>query len=128
MSKQGGFIHEFREFALRGNLLDMAIAFVMGGAFTKLVTAFIDGLVMPLVGSLTAGVNFQSLKYVLNEATFDSQGNILTAESAVRYGEFITVLLDFILVSFCVFLVVKMMNRARRKFENVVLKKNNNED
>lgn len=52
--------------------MDMAIAFVMGGAFTKLVTAFIDGLVMPLVGSLTAGVNFQSLKYVLNEATFDS--------------------------------------------------------
>ncbi|MFM9422827.1 MAG: hypothetical protein RIR06_1288 [Bacteroidota bacterium] len=128
MSKQGGFIHEFREFALRGNLMDMAIAFVMGGAFTKLVTAFIDGLVMPLVGSLTAGVNFQSLKYVLNEATFDSQGNLLTAESAVRYGEFITVLLDFILVSFCAFLVVKMMNRARRKFENVVLKKNNNED
>jgi len=106
----------------------MAIAFVMGGAFTKLVTAFIDGLVMPLVGSLTAGDNFQSLKYVLNEATFDSQGNLLTAETAVRYGEFITVLLDFILVSFCVFLVVKMMNRARRKFENVVLKKNNNED
>ncbi|MBM3449187.1 MAG: large conductance mechanosensitive channel protein MscL [Bacteroidetes bacterium] len=128
MTKQSGFIHEFREFALRGNLTDMAIAFVMGGAFTKLVTAFIDGLVMPLVGSLTAGDNFQSLKYVLNEATFDSQGNLLTAETAVRYGEFITVLLDFILVSFCVFLVVKMMNRARRKFENVVLKKNNNED
>ena len=128
MTKQGGFIHEFREFALRGNLMDMAIAFVMGGAFTKLVTAFIDGLVMPLVGSLTAGVNFQSLKYVLNEATFDAQGNVVTAESAVRYGEFITVLLDFILVSFCVFLVVKMMNRARRKFENVVLKKNNNEN
>jgi large conductance mechanosensitive channel len=128
MKSKNGFINEFKEFALRGNLMEMAIAFVMGGAFTKLVTVFIDGMVMPLVGSLTAGVNFQSLKYVLNEATFDSNGNVLNAESAIRYGEFITVLLDFILVSFCVFLVVKMMNRARRKLENVLHKKNENEN
>lgn len=100
---------------MKGNLIDMAVAFVMGGAFGKLVTAFIDGLVMPVVGKVTAGVDFKSLKYVLSEAVKNEDGSIKTPEAAIRYGEFITVTIDFILVAFVMFLVVKAINKMKRK-------------
>jgi large conductance mechanosensitive channel len=108
-------IREFREFAVRGNLVDMAVAFVMGGAFGKVVTGFIDGIVMPVVGMITAGVDFKSLKYVLSEATLDAAGNVVSAEVAIHYGEFITILIDFLLVSLVMFLLVKAINRMRKE-------------
>jgi len=110
-------LKEFKEFAMKGNLIDMAVAFVMGAAFGKLVTAFIDGLVMPIVGMLTAGVDFKSLKYVLNEAQIDAAGKVITPESALKYGEFITVLIDFILVALVMFMMIKAMNKAKKKKE-----------
>jgi large conductance mechanosensitive channel len=108
-------IREFREFAVRGNLVDMAVAFVMGGAFGKVVTGFIDGIVMPVVGKITAGVDFKSLKYVLSEATLDAAGNVVSAEAAIHYGAFITTLIDFVLVSMVMFLLVKAINRMRKE-------------
>lgn len=108
-----GMFKEFRSFAMQGNLVDMAVAFVMGGAFTKLVTSFIDGMVMPVVGKITAGVDFKSLKFVLSEARLDADGKVISPEASIHYGEFITVMIDFILVAFCMFLVVKAMNKAR---------------
>jgi large conductance mechanosensitive channel len=108
-------IREFREFAVRGNLVDMAVAFVMGGAFGKVVTGFIDGIVMPVVGMITAGVDFKSLKYVLSEATLDAAGNVVSAEVAIHYGEFITILIDFLLVSLVMFMLVKAINRMRKE-------------
>lgn len=110
-----GIIREFREFAVKGNLVDMAVAFVMGGAFGKVVTGFIDGLVMPVVGKITAGVDFRSLKYVLSEAQLDSAGNVIAAEAAIRYGEFITILIDFLLVSLVMFMMIKAINRMRNE-------------
>jgi large conductance mechanosensitive channel len=110
-------IREFREFAVRGNLVDMAVAFVMGGAFGKVVTGFIDGIVMPVVGKITAGVDFKSLKYVLSEATTDAAGNVVDAEVAIQYGAFITILIDFLLVSLVMFLLVKAINRMRKQQE-----------
>lgn len=112
-----GMFKEFKTFALKGNLIDMAVAFVMGAAFGKLVSAFIDGMVMPVVGKITAGVDFKSLKYVMSEATFDEAGNILTAEAAIKYGEFITVAIDFTIVAFVMFLVVRAMNNLKKKQE-----------
>lgn len=112
-------VKEFKEFAMKGSLIDMAVAFVMGAAFGKLVTAFIDGLVMPIVGMLTAGVDFKSLKYVLSEAQMDAAGKVITPESALRYGEFITVLIDFILVASVMFMMIKAMNKAKKKKEAV---------
>jgi large conductance mechanosensitive channel len=106
---------EFKEFALKGNLIDMAIAFVMGAAFGKIVTAFIDGLVMPVVGKITAGVDFKSLKYVLSEAHIDIHGKVIAAEASIKYGEFITNLIDFILVAFFMFLLVKAINKMKKK-------------
>ena len=108
-------IREFREFAVRGNLVDMAVAFVMGGAFGKVVTGFIDGIVMPVVGMITAGVDFKSLTYVLSDATLDAAGNVVSAEVAIHYGEFITILIDFLLVSLVMFMLVKAINRMRKE-------------
>jgi large conductance mechanosensitive channel len=110
-----GFIKEFKEFAMKGNLVDMAIAFVMGGAFAKVVSGFIDGMVMPVVGMLTAGVDFKTLTYVLEPAKFDGAGNELAAEVSIKYGAFFTIVLDFVIVALVMFLVIKAMNRMKKK-------------
>lgn len=108
---------EFKEFAMKGNLIDMAVAFVMGAAFGKVVSAFIDGMVMPIVGKLVAGVDFSSLKYVLSEAQMDATGAIITAEASIKYGEFITILIDFTLVAFFMFMLIKAINKTKKKQE-----------
>ena len=113
------FLKEFKEFAMKGNLIDMAVAFVMGGAFGAFVTKFIEGIVMPVVGKITAGVDFNSLKIVMSEAHVDASGNIIAAEAAIKYGEFITACINFIIIAFCMFIVVKAMNKMKRKNEEV---------
>jgi large conductance mechanosensitive channel len=113
-------LKEFKEFALRGNLVDMAIAFVMGGAFGKIVTAFVDGMVMPLVGLLTSGKDFTKLVWELKPGTkemIDEAGNVTTAATeavAIKYGAFITVAIDFIIVAFVMFLIVKGINKMKK--------------
>ena len=103
-----GMLKEFKEFAMRGNLVDLAVAFVMGGAFGKIVTAFVDGMVMPAVGMLTGGVDFSDKKLVLQKAS-DS-----TSEVAIQYGQFVTAFIDLIVISFAVFLIVKAINKLKR--------------
>ncbi len=116
-------LKEFKEFALRGNLVDMAIAFVMGGAFGKIVTAFVDGMVMPLVGLLTAGKDFTKLVWEIKagqKEVIDAAGNVTSAAVepvVVKYGAFITVAIDFIIVAFVMFLIVKGINRLKKKQE-----------
>ncbi len=95
----------------------MAVAFVMGGAFGKVVTSFIDGLIMPIVGLLTAGADFKSLKYILLSEKWNESGQVVRNEVSVHYGAFITALIDFALVAFVMFLMVKAMNTAREKLE-----------
>ena len=104
-----GVLKEFKEFAMRGNLVDLAVAFVMGGAFGKIVTAFVDGMVMPAVGMLTGGVDFSDKKLVLQKAS-DS-----TSEVAIQYGQFVTAFIDLIVISFAVFLIVKAINKLKRE-------------
>jgi len=115
------FAKEFKEFALKGNLIDMAVAFVMGAAFGKVVSGFIDGLFMPVVGKITAGVDFQSLKLILSEAQYNEAGKLITAEASIKYGQFITIFIDFLLVAFCMFLLIKAMNKMKAKEENKVV-------
>ena len=112
-----GVFKEFKNFAIKGNLIDMAVAFIMGGAFGKVVNSFIDGLIMPIVGLLTAGADFKSLKYILLDEKKDGNGQILHSEIAIHYGMFITTIIDFLLVAFFMFLMVKAMNKAREKLE-----------
>lgn len=96
---------------MRGNLVDVAVAFVMGAAFGKIVTAFVDGIVMPVVGLLASGQDFSTMRFVLKEATEDKP------EVAIMYGVFFTVILDFVIVAFAVFMVIKLINRMKKKEE-----------
>lgn len=116
-----GMMKEFKEFAMKGNLVDIAVAFVMGASFGKIVTSFVDGIVMPLVGMLTGGVNFNDKVLVLKAGTAevkDAAGAVVTpavAEVAVKYGAFITNLFDFIVVAFSVFIVIKAINKMKKE-------------
>lgn len=117
-----GMMKEFKEFAMKGNLVDMAIAFVMGGAFGKVVSAFIDGMVMPLVGMIQ-GKDFSNLYIGLTEKTKDAATNGLSLDKAKElgavfaYGKFISVAIEFLIIAFVMFLVVKAMNKMKKKEE-----------
>lgn len=112
-----GMMKEFKEFAMKGNLVDMAVAFVMGAAFGRVVSGFINGIVMPIIGQAVAGVDFAKLKYVISEAKLDATGTEIVAEVSVKYGEFITLTIDFVLVAFFMFMLVKVVNKAKKKEE-----------
>ncbi|KOY86879.1 hypothetical protein AD998_12645 [bacterium 336/3] len=110
-------LKEFKEFAMKGNLIDLAIGFVMGAAFTKVTNAFINGMVMPVVG-LIQGKNLSDWKVVLKEAVMEN-GKEKTAEVAIKYGDFISMTIEFLIVAFVMFLVVKAVNKMKKKQEEV---------
>jgi large conductance mechanosensitive channel len=104
---------EFKEFAVKGNLIDIAVGFVMGAAFTRLTGAFVDGMVVPLVSMLTGDKNFDSLKWVLKPAEIGADGKEVAAEVAVMYGGFLTACLDFLIVALVMFMIVKAVNKMK---------------
>ena len=112
-----GMIKEFKEFAMKGSLIDLAVAFVMGAAFTKLTTTFIDNLVMPLVG-LIQGKDLSDWKLVLKPESMNDKGKKI-AEVAIKYGDFISAFIQFIIIAFVMFLVVKAINKMKKKEEAI---------
>jgi large conductance mechanosensitive channel len=108
-----GMVGEFKEFISKGNVLDLAVGVVIGAAFGKIVTALVDGIVMPIVGVALGGVSVSDWKYVIKPETVDAAG-AKVAEVAVRYGMFIQTLIDFVIIAFVIFLVVKAYNRMRK--------------
>jgi large conductance mechanosensitive channel len=110
------FVKEFKEFAMKGNLVDLAVGFVMGAAFTKITTAFINGMVMPLVGMIQ-GKDFNEWKWVLKAAQVGEDGKETAAEVAVKYGTFITVTIEFVIVAFVMFMLIKAINKMKKKEE-----------
>lgn len=110
-----GMLKEFKEFAMKGNLVDIAVGFVMGAAFNKVVAKFTGGIVSPLIG-LLFDADFKSLKWIVKEGTADATGKI-TGEVAVLYGDFITAIIDFIIVAFVMFMIVKGVNSMKKKEE-----------
>jgi len=104
-----GMLKEFKEFAMKGNLIDIAVGFVMGAAFKSVVTSFTGGIVSPLIG-LIFDTDFKDLKYIAREGVADEAGKI-TGEVAVLYGDFLTNVIDFIIVAFVMFMVVKGVNK-----------------
>jgi len=108
-------LKEFKEFAMKGNLVDIAVGFVMGAAFKEVVTSFTGGIVSPLIG-LLFNADFKDLKYVMEEGTLNDAGEIV-GEVAILYGEFLTYVIDFIIVAFVMFMVVKAVNRMKKKEE-----------
>ena len=111
-----GFVKEFKEFAMKGSLIDIAVGFVMGAAFTKVTSAFIDGMVMPLIG-LIQGKDLSDWKYVLKPAEMGADGKETAAEVAIKYGTFISTAIEFIVVALVMFLVIKAINRMKKKQE-----------
>ncbi len=110
-------ISEFKEFAYKGNLVDTAVAFVMGAAFGKVITAFVEGMFAPLTGLLLGGVNLADQKAVIRQEVKDAAGAITTPEIAVKWGEFITATIDFIIVAFVMFMILKAVNKMRKTQE-----------
>ncbi len=106
------FIQEFKNFAIKGNMIDMAIGIIIGTAFNKVVNVLVKKIVMPPLSLMTDGVNFSEKKYVLREAYGDIK------EVAIGYGELIEVLIDFAIISLTIFVVIKFMNRFRTKAED----------
>lgn len=110
-----GMLKEFKDFAMRGNVVDLAVGVVIGAAFGKIVTSLVSDVVMPVVGKITGGVDFSALKYVIQPPTTVDGKEV--AEVAIKYGSFINAVVDFAIVAFAIFVVVKMINTARAKFE-----------
>ena len=108
-----GMISEFKEFISRGNVVDLAVGVVIGAAFGKIVTAFVDGVVMPVIAMLTGGVNAADWKWVLRPAQLDAAGKQVATEVAIRYGLVLQAALDFVLIALVIFLFLKAYNRLR---------------
>lgn len=106
-----GMMKEFREFAMRGNVVDMAVGIIIGGAFGKIVSSFVQDVIMPPLGMLIGGVDFSDLTFIIQQA----QGDM--AEVAIRYGLFVQSIVDFVIIAFAIFMVIRGMNRMQRKEE-----------
>lgn len=104
-----GIVQEFKTFIAQGNVLDLAVGVVIGGAFGKIVTSFVDNVLMPPIGMLTGGINFSSLQVVLKQGA-DEKTTV-----ALKYGAFIQSVFDFLIIAFAIFLVVKAVNRIKKK-------------
>lgn len=111
-----GMLAEFKEFAMRGNVIDLAVGVVIGGAFGKIVTALVDKVIMPPIGLLIGGVDFSKLAVVLKAASVDAAGKEVPAVM-LAYGEFINALLQFVIVAFAIFMVVKVINKLHKQPE-----------
>ena len=111
-----GMLTEFKEFAMRGNVIDLAVGVVIGGAFGKIVTALVDKVIMPPIGLLIGGVDFSKLAVVLKAASVDAAGKEVPAVM-LAYGEFINAILQFVIVAFAIFMVVKVINKLHKQPE-----------
>ena len=114
-----GFIKEFKEFAVKGNVMDMAVGVIIGGAFGKIVTSLVNDVLMPVISTVTGGIDFTNLFVNLSDDT--KYATLKAAQEAgasvFAYGQFIQNIIDFIIIAFCIFLMIKGMNKLNRKKE-----------
>lgn len=111
--KTKGFLTEFKEFAMKGNVIDLAVGVIIGGAFNKIVSSLVDNIIMPIIGSIVGGTDFSNLQYTL-KSIGDKDAAIL------KYGLFIQNILDFIIIALSMFIVIKVINKLNRKKEEVI--------
>ncbi|WP_040280965.1 large conductance mechanosensitive channel protein MscL [Psychroserpens damuponensis] len=112
------FLKEFKEFAVKGNMMDMAIGIIIGAAFNKVIDVMVKKVFMPPLSLMTDGLEFQDKKYILREAVLNIEGEIVTNEVAIEYGMLFETFLDFLIVGMTVFIVVKAMNRLKDKAQD----------
>ncbi len=110
-----GLINEFREFAMKGNVMDMAVGVIIGGAFGKIIASLVADIIMPPIGLLTGGVNFTDIKLVMKDAVIDAAGKITTPAVTLNIGNFLQVMVDFTIVAFAIFVLVKIANTLKKK-------------
>ncbi|NLB56619.1 MAG: large-conductance mechanosensitive channel protein MscL [Lentisphaerae bacterium] len=113
-----GMMKEFKEFAVKGNVVDMAVGIIIGGAFGKIVTSVVNDVIMPPIGLLLGGANFSELAIVLKEKVVDEAGAVVTEAVMLKYGSFIQTVVDFLIIAWSVFLLVKVLNAVRRAQES----------
>ena len=110
------FFKEFKEFAMRGNVIDMAVGVVIGAAFGKIISSLVDDIIMPLVGVATGGMNFTDYKWVIQQAVIDGQTQeILKPEVTMNWGSWVQTIVDFLIVAFCIFVAIKGINKLKRE-------------
>ena len=115
--KAGGFVSEFKAFIARGNVLDMAVGVIIGGAFGKISTSLVNDVIMPAVSMLTGGIDFSDWKLILKAAVLDASGAEVTPAISITYGAFLATILDFLIIAFAVFCLIKFLNSFHRKKE-----------
>ena len=109
-------LKEFKDFAMRGNVVDMAVGIIIGGAFGKIVSSLVNDVIMPPIGYILGGVKFTDLKFVLKEAVMEGEA-VKEAAVSVNYGSFIQVIIDFLIIAFVIFMMIKAMNNLKKKQE-----------
>ena len=112
----GKFLQEFNEFAVKVNVVDMAVGVVIGGAFGKIVTSLVSDIIMPLIGAATGGLTFTEWKWVIREAVMDGE-TVVKPELCLTWGNFLQVIFDFIIIALCIFMVIKGINKLKREPE-----------
>lgn len=108
------FLTDFKAFVMRGNVVDMAVGIIIGGAFGKIVSALVSDIIMPVVGLLIGGIDFTSLKVVLKAAEYNAKGDVVKPEVVLAYGSFIQTTVDFIIIAFAIFLMIKAMAKLQK--------------
>lgn len=112
--KFNSFFADFKKFIAKGNIIDLAVAVVIGAAFNKIVTSLVNDIIMPLISLATGGASVADWKWVIKEATYDSAGNVLTAETALNYGVFIQTMIDFLIIALTIFIVLRLIVNSQR--------------
>lgn len=110
-----GLLSEFKTFAMRGNVVDLAVGVVIGAAFGKIVSSLVGGIVMPSLGLVVGGVNFSDLAITLKDAVVGADGAVTSPAVLLKYGEFIQTIFDFTIIAFAIFLVIKAINRLQKQ-------------
>ena len=121
------FFSDFKAFALKGNIIDMAVGVVIGGAFGKIVSSLVADIISPLISLATGKVTLTDLKWVINPAVTDAAGNITQAETALTYGNFLQSIIDFLIFAFSIFVVIRLMMKAQEKMESLTKKEKEEE-
>ncbi|MCM1450529.1 MAG: large-conductance mechanosensitive channel protein MscL [Clostridiales bacterium] len=113
----GKFLNDFKEFAMKGNVIDMAVGVIIGGAFGKIVTSLVNDIIMPLVSIATGSATFSGLKATLRAAETDPDGTVLKEALTFNYGMFIQNIVDFLIIAFCIFVAIRFIARFKKKEE-----------
>jgi large conductance mechanosensitive channel len=112
-----GLIKEFKEFSVKGNAIDLAVGVIIGTAFGKIVSSIVNDIIMPPIGLLVGGVDFKALKVVMQNPVTDATGKIIKEAVTLNYGNFIQTTFDFLIIAFCIFMLVKALNTFKKKEE-----------